>query len=106
MSANKRERRGERFWSNSSFMFGEGSKFALAFSSEREASLDILFCQIREISQNFFLTHPAGEIFQHIGDRHSGSADCRFPAAFARLDRDDLAIIHVRIITKRVHLAR
>ncbi len=53
-----------------------------------------------------FFAHPAGEVLQHVRDGHSGFANSRFAAAFARFDGDDLAIIHEAMITKRIDLAR
>src|SRR6266852_5932424 len=106
MSAIKRASRGERFWSNSSFMFGEGGEFALAVGSKRQAGLNVFGCEVREVCQNLRFAHAAGEVFQHISDRHASSANRRFAAALARFDGDDLAIIHVGMITKRTYLAR
>src|SRR5207245_8682383 len=106
MSASKRGRRGERFWSNSSFMFGERSKFALAIGSKRQTCFDILLREVREVCQNLFFAHATGEVFQHVGHSHSRSSDSRFAATPARFDGDDLAIIHAGMITKRIHLAR
>lgn len=96
----------ERFWSNSSFMFWQRSKFALAVGSKRQTGLDIFWREIREVGQNLLFAHAAGEVFQHIRYSHSHSANGRFAATLARFDCDDLAIIHAGMITKPLHLAR
>ena len=75
-------------------MVGEGSQFAFAVGSERETGLDIFFREVGKVCQNFFLTHSAGEVFQHIRHCHPRSANRGFTAAFSRLYGDDLAIIH------------
>ena len=77
-------------------MFGEGSEFALSVSRERQTRLDIFFREVREIRENFFLAHAAGEIFQHVRYSHSGSANGRLAASLARLDTNNLAVIHGR----------
>src|SRR5712691_6446220 len=106
MSASRRVSRGERFWSNSSFMFREGSEFALAVGGKRQTGLNVFGREVRELRQNLHFAHATREVFQHVGYRHSRSANGRFAAALARFDGDDLAIIHGGMITKPVHLAR
>src|SRR6267142_505270 len=100
MSANERGSRGERFWSNSSFMFGETDELALAVGGERQAGLNIFGGEVREVRENLRLAHAAREVFQHVRYRHARSANSRFPAALARFDADDLAVIHGGMITK------
>ena len=86
-------------------MFGEARKLSFPISGKCQACLDIFFREVREIRENFFLTHPAGQVFQYIGHRHARAPNRRLAATFARLDGDDLAIIHAAMITKRIHLA-
>ena len=87
-------------------MFGEGSEFALAVGSKRQTGFNIFSREVREVRQNFRFGHAAGKVFEHIRHGHSRSANSRFAAALTRFDGNDLAIIHVAMITKRIHLAR
>jgi hypothetical protein len=87
-------------------MFWEAGKFALAVGSKRQAGLNVFGREVREVRQNLRFAHAAGEVFQHVGYRHPRSTNSRLAAALARFDGDDLAIIHVAMITKPIQLAR
>jgi hypothetical protein len=76
------------------------------FSRKRQASLNVFSGEVREVRQNFRFGHAAGKVLKHICYGYSRSANSRFAAALAGFDGDDLAIIHVAMITKRIQLAR
>ena len=40
------------------------------------------------------MRHSRGEIFEDVVYRDPQASNTRFPAAFARLDRDYLAVVH------------
>ena len=77
-----------------------------AVGSKRQAGFNVFGREVREVCQNLRFAHAAGEVFEHVRDRHARSTNSRFAAALARFDGDDLAIIHVGMITKRTYLAR
>ncbi len=87
-------------------MFGEGSEFSFAVGSKRQAGFNVLSGEVGKVRQNFFFAHAAGKVFEYIRHGHSSSANSWLAAAFARFDGDDLAIIHMAMITKRIQLAR
>src|SRR5439155_24796604 len=60
-----------------------------------QARPDIFRSQTREVIEKFGNAHASGQIFQDILDRHARTADARLAAPFSRLDRDDLAPVHV-----------
>src|SRR5687767_4838663 len=95
MSASKRTKRGERFWSNSSFILGQGSQPAFSVSRKRQAGLYIFRGKVWEVCKNLLLGHPRSQVFQDVGHRHSCAANVWFTATLTRLNSDDLAIIHV-----------
>src|ERR1044072_3293777 len=94
MSASHRTRRGETFWSNSSFIGRQCCQPALAVGGEGETRLDVFSGQVGEVRENLLLSHPACEIFQNVRDRHARSAYAGLAAALARLDGDYLAVVH------------
>ena len=77
-----------------------------AVGSKRQAGFNVFGREVREVCQNLRFTHATGEIFEHVRYRHARAANSRFAAALARLNGDDLAIIHAGMITKRMYLAR
>ncbi len=77
-----------------------------AVSGKRQAGLNVVSGQVREVRQNFRFGHAAGKVFEHIRYSHSRSSNRGFAASFARFYGDDLAIIQAAMITKRIHLAR
>ncbi len=44
------------------------------------------------------MAHPARQVFQHIIDSDAESSDAWLPAAFSRLQGDDLGVVHSPII--------
>ena len=85
-------RRGERFSSKSRFTCDKcRSPFAVGRKSE--AGANIVLVQIWKIPQDLFVRHSRGQVIQHIVNGNPQPAHAGFPA-LARLDRDDLGIIH------------
>src|SRR5215211_6458092 len=101
MSARCHTRRWEMFWSNSSFIRRQRREPSLAVCGEGQTRLDVFGGQVGEICENLLLRHPAGEIFQYVGDGHAHAADAGFAAALAGLDGDDLAVVHAWMIAER-----
>ena len=87
-------------------MFGEGCEFSFAVGRKRQTSFDVFGGEVREVRQNFRFAHATGKVFEYIRHGHSRSTNSWLAAAFAGFDGDDLAIIDVVMIAKRIHLAR
>src|SRR5947207_299448 len=101
MSARSRGRRGERFWSNSSFICGQGRQSPLAVGGERQASAATFGSEIGKLRENLLLGHPARQVLQHVRYGHAHAADAGLAAALARLDCDDLSVVHNEMIAER-----
>src|SRR5512135_615017 len=67
---------------------------ALAIGREGEASPNVLPRQLREVFEDFSLRHARSQVFEHIVNRDAKPANARLAAALARLDSDDIAVVH------------
>jgi len=67
---------------------------AFAISRKTQARQDVFVCELRKIGEHFLLSHSRRQIRQHVihGDAHASHA--RLSAALARLNGDDLLVIH------------
>jgi len=74
----------------------------MAFSVSRvaQAGEDIVFRQIGKVSEDLLVAHTRSKVRQHVVDRDAHASDTRFPTALARLDGDDILIVHARIIRR------
>src|ERR1043165_3794194 len=70
-----------------------------------QTSANIVLREAREICEHFLLGHARSKIFQHIVNRNPHPANTRLPAPLARLDSDDVAVVHDWIIAKSFHLS-
>ena len=73
-------------------------ELALTVGSESETRADIFSGKIRKFSQQFFLRHASCKVFQHVGHRHSRTANAGLAASLIRLNGNDSLIIHNQII--------
>jgi|SRR5580704_6135367 hypothetical protein len=73
-------------------------QFAFAVCGVRQASTDILICQIGKFAQDILMAHPARQVFEHIIDGDAKSWDAWLPSALSRLQSDDLGVVHSPII--------
>jgi hypothetical protein len=72
-----------------------GSKqFALAISSESEASFDVLGFQIRKTFENLFLRHAGRQILKDFIDGYAQTTDTRFSTSLSRLHGDPSSVVH------------
>src|SRR5438874_1074570 len=76
----------------------------LAISSEGKTSQNILFRQVREVLQYFLMRHARRKVRQHVIDGNPHTANTGLTAALARLNCDNIAILHSCIIQFRVDL--
>lgn len=67
---------------------------AFTMSGESEASGEVLRFQFREVFENLFLRHAAGEVFEDIFHRDAHAPDARLAAALIRGDCDSIMKIH------------
>ena len=63
-------------------------------SGESEASGEVLRFQFREVIENLFLRHSAGEIFEDIFHRDAHAPDARLSTALVRRYRNALIKVH------------
>lgn len=59
-----------------------------------EARQDVVFGEVREIVEDFLVSHPGGQIAQHVINRDAHPANAGLATALARLDRDDILVTH------------
>jgi hypothetical protein len=59
-----------------------------------KAGPNVLFCQIREVVEDFFMAHAGSKIAEYIVDCNAHPANAWPPAAFTRLYGNDLTIVH------------
>ena len=59
-----------------------------------ETRLNVFLCKIRKILDDFFFAHTRRKPAEHVADSDAQAANGRFPAALARLDGDDFAVVH------------
>jgi hypothetical protein len=62
----------------------------------RQAGPDVLRGQLGEVGEQLIDGHPTGEVLQHVPDGDSHPADARLAAPFARLDGDQVCVVHSR----------
>jgi len=84
----------ERFWSKRTSCGGNDPKPPLAVGGKREAGLDIFPRQVRKIRQYLICRHTRGKVFQHVSHSHPKTANTRLSAALARLNCDEVRVIH------------
>src|SRR5947209_8598963 len=68
-----------------------------------EAGPDVVGSELRKIGEQLRDGHPASEILQHIAHRDPHAADARLPAPLARLDGDELRIVHAQSLPVQWH---
>ena len=73
---------------------------AFAVSRVAQAGEDIVFRQIGKVSEDFLVAHTRSKVRQHVVDRDAHASDTGLPTALARLDGDDVLIVHARIIRR------
>jgi hypothetical protein len=97
ISASSHGNRGERFWSNRSFMLARSPICAhdpLRTPDRREyLRAPDLGIQLRSLGR-----HSACQIFQHVSHGHSQAANAWFATAFVWFDCDDLCVIHNELL--------
>lgn len=70
----------------------------LTISREGEASTDVLGCEVGEIGEDLPFRHPGSEILEDIVHGNAQPADARLSATLARLNRDDISVVHMPMV--------
>lgn len=73
---------------------GNRQQLALAISRKSETSPDIFGSEIREILENFILSHAGSQVFEDLIDRNAQTANAGFAAALTGLNGDQLCVVH------------
>ena len=60
----------------------------LTIRCERQSSMDVLFREVWEISNNFLMRHSCGQPSKHIVDGNAQATNAGLPPPFAGFDRD------------------
>ena len=76
----------------------------LPIRRELKARLNVFLGEVGEVLNDFCSTHACRHLAQHVADGDAQSANARLPAAFARLNGDDFAVVHKT--TGRCHHCR
>ena len=63
-----------------------------------ETGIQISWCEVREILENFFSAHACCEVRHHILDRDSHSSDAGFTTALFGFKGDDIAPVHAFMV--------
>jgi hypothetical protein len=88
-------RRGRRTFSRRrAVSHGDVGEFTLAVSRERETSTNVVAGEVGEVVKDLAFGHPRGELIEDVVDRDAKAANTGFPTHLARLNRDDLAVVH------------
>lgn len=69
-------------------------ELTLAIGGKCKAGADVFFGEVREILENLFVAHAASQVLEDVIDRDAEATDTRLTASLARLDRNDLGIVH------------
>jgi hypothetical protein len=85
---------------------GNRFQLALAIRGERKAGADIFLGKVREVRQNFAVTHPAGEVFQYIVDSNAKAANAGPATTLAGLNRYVSRIVHSCHFTRKALLRK
>src|SRR5437868_4932859 len=67
---------------------------SLATSGEREAGADVLRGEVWKVRENLLGRHAASEVFQNILHGHPQAPDAWLSAAFVRLERNQVSVVH------------
>ncbi len=70
----------------------------LAVRRVAQAGADVMSGQVREVVEDLPLAHPGRQIGEPGVDRDPQPADARLAAPLARVDRDELPLIHRRTL--------
>lgn len=76
-----------------------GNKLTLAVSGKSDARLQVLASEVGEIFKDLVFGHIRREIFEHLVDRNPQSSNAGLSAAFVRVNRDVIVIIHSLEVT-------
>jgi hypothetical protein len=68
---------------------------AFTIGCKRKAGANVLFGEVRKVSQQLLMRHAACQILQYVRDRHACPPDARFAASLVWLNRDDLVVVHM-----------
>src|SRR5947209_2962226 len=67
----------------------------------RQAGPDVLGGQFWEVGEQFIDSHPASEVLEHVPDGDPHAADARLAAPLARLDSDEVRVVHTHSLPAR-----
>lgn len=67
---------------------------ALAVGRVSETSLDVLRSQVGQVFEDLLLRHSGRKVLEHVIYRDTQTTNARLATALARLDRDDVSIVH------------
>jgi len=73
---------------------GKARQAPLPLRGKRETGADVLAFELGEVSEDLVLTHPSGQIGEHVADGGSGAPHCGLSEPTFKIQDNAVTIVH------------